>query len=127
MLSVDKLTEFYREAIALDCHRIPTSDNLIVRNQLESLPSDVENFRCAGGFFQEYDIDSLDEISPVVNEKYQTLAYFGFEKSELEKFVCVNRLKGLDRLVPMGQTTAFSLTWDGYNLIDTLSRVVTVL
>ena len=127
VLSVDKLTEFYREAIALDCHHIPTKDNLIVRNQLESLPSDVENFRCAGGFFQEYDIDSLDEISPVVNEKYQTLAYFGFEKFELEKFVCDNRLRGLDRLVPIGQTTAFSLTWDGYNLIDTLSRVVMVL
>lgn len=52
VLSVDKLTELYREAIVLDCHRIPTSDNLIVRNQLDKLPSDVENFRCAGGFFQ---------------------------------------------------------------------------
>lgn len=62
-----------------------------------------------------------------MNEKYQTLAYFGFEKPELEKFVCDNRLRGLDRLVPIGRTTAFSLTWDGYNLIDTLSRVVTVL
>lgn len=126
VLCVDKLTEFYREAIALGCHRIPMKDNLIVRNQLEKLSSDIEDFRCAGGFFQEYDITSLAEVAPIVNEKYQTLAYFGFEESELERFVFDNRLKGLDRIVPFGQTTAFSLTWDGYNLIDTLSRIVTL-
>ncbi len=127
VLSVDKLTEFYREAIALPCHRIKTRDNLIVRNHLNSLPSNIDEFRCAGGYFQEYDIETLNQIAQVVTEKYQTLAYLGFDKKELEQFVTDNRLKGLDRIVPFGQTTSFSLTWDGYNLIDTLSRISTIL
>lgn len=123
VLSVDKLTEFYREAIVLPCHKIKTKDNLIVRNHLDHLPRNVDDFRCAGGFFLEYDIDSLDQIAEVVTEKYQTMAYYGFDKNELENFVVNNRMRGLDRIVPFGQTTAFSLTWDGYNLIDTLSRI----
>ena len=75
----------------------------------------------------EYDMDGLDEIAPIVNEKYQTLAYYGFEKAELQRFVLQNRLRGLDRIVPIGQTTAFALTWDGYDLIETLSRVASIL
>lgn len=127
VLSVDKLTEFYREAVSLDCHKVETKDNLIIRNHLDKLPKNIDQFRCAGGFFQEYDIESLDEIAVIVYEKYQTLAYYGFEKQELQKFVLNNRLKGLDRIVPIGQTTAFSLTWDGYNLIDTFSRISSII
>ena len=127
VLSVDKLTELYREAVALNCRQVPMQDNLVVRNHLNHLPSDVETYRCAGGLFLEYDMDGLDEIAPIVNEKYQTLAYYGFEKAELKRFVLQNRLKGLDRIVPIGQTTAFALTWDGYNLIETLSRVASIL
>lgn len=127
VLSVDKLTEFYREAIAFSCHKVKTKDNLIVRTHLDSLPRNIDEFRCAGGYFQEFDIETLSQIAEVVTEKYQTLAYLGFDKNELEEFVIENRLRGLDRIVPFGQTTSFSLTWDGYNLIDTLSRISTIL
>ena len=127
VLSVDKLTEFYREAIAFSCHKVKTKDNLIVRTHLDSLPRNIDEFRCAGGYFQEFDIETISQIAEVVTEKYQTLAYLGFDKKELEEFVIENRLRGLDRIVPFGLTTSFSLTWDGYNLIDTLSRISTIL
>ena len=68
----------------------------------------------------------LDEIADIVTRKYQTLAYFGFEKNELEEFVLRNRLTGIDRIVPLGDTTAFSLIWDGNDLINTMSRVVDI-
>ena len=42
---------------------------------------------------------------------------------ELMEFVLRNRFQGLDRIVPIGETTAFSLTWDGYNLIEMFSRI----
>ena len=32
----------------------------------------------------------------------------------------------LDRIVPVGRTLDFSLEWDGYNLVHTLSRLVAV-
>lgn len=127
VLSVDKLTAFYRQAVKMDIEAEEMEDNFVVRTKLKELPKDIDTFRCAGGYFSERDIDSLNDIAPIVTNRYQTLAYYGFEQSELQEFILGNRLAGLDRAVPMGETTAFSLTWDGYNLIDTLSRKISIL
>ena len=126
VMSVDKLTAFYKQAANMHCQRVETEDNLLVRTQLQELPANIEDFRCACGYFSEYDIDDLDEMAKVITPKYQTLAYYGVEKDALQNLVFSNRLTGLDRIVPVGETTAFSLKWDGYNLIDTLSRIITV-
>jgi hypothetical protein len=104
------------------------ADNLIVRADIKSdVPRNIDEFRCACGYFSEKTIYSLNEIVPIISTKYQTLAYYGFSQTELVDFVKQNRFNGLDRIVPIGETTAFSLTWDGYNLIDTLTRIPSVL
>jgi hypothetical protein len=126
VLSVDKLTALYRQAVAMEVRREAMPDNLVVRTELAALPKDIDAFRCAGGYFSEYSLGCLDELAGIVNTKYQTLAHFGLSAQELEDFVLGNRLTGLDRLVPIGDTTAFSLTWDGWDLVRTLSRRVTV-
>ena len=126
VLSVDKLTAFYRQAVSVDISKEMMPDNYVVRIKMHELPVAPDAFRCAGGYFSEKDIDSLSEIVPIVTNRYQTLAHYGISSEELEKFVLDNHLIGLDRFVPIGETTTFSLTWDGYNLIDTFSRVVTI-
>ncbi len=127
VMSVDKLTAFYKQAANMKCVKEETEDNIVVRTQMKELPTNIDEFRCACGYFSEYDIESLDEITPIISVKYQTMAYFGFEKSVLQDFVLRNRLVGLDRIVPFGETSAFSLKWDGYNLIETLSREQNIL
>ena len=124
---VDKLTALYREAIETDASEEKMLDNYVVRTELHDLPRNIDDFRCTGGFFSEYTVNALDYIAPIITRKYQTLAYYGFEKSELEAFVKNNRLSGIDRIVPIGRTTDFSLTWDGYNLIEAMSRIVDVI
>ncbi|WP_275564404.1 hypothetical protein [Bacteroides faecichinchillae] len=62
-----------------------------------------------------------------MSSKYQTLGYFGFEKEEFTEFVCKKRFQGLDRIVPIGETTTFSLTWDGFNLIEMFTRIPSIL
>ncbi len=126
VMSVDKLTAFYRQAVCMDIRKKSMPDNLIVHAELSKLPKNIEDFRCSCGYFSEYVIDRLDEIAPVINIKYQSLGYYGFSHEELAEFIMRNRLQGLDRIVPIGETTAFALTWDGYNLIDTFSRIVTI-
>ncbi len=84
------------------------------------------NLRCAGGYFTETEIDTLDPLADIITPRYQTMATYGIAKEELERFVRECRPAGLDRIVPVGHTTDFSLTWDGYDLIATLSRAVTV-
>ncbi len=127
VMSVDKLTAFYRQAACMDVKKEQMPDNVVVRTELKELPKNIEDFRCACGYFSEYTVATLDEIAPIVSIKYHTLGYYGFEKSELADFVQRNRFLGLDRIVPIGETTAFSLTWDGYNLIDTFTRIPSVL
>lgn len=127
VMSVDKLTAFYKQAVGMECVKEETEDNLVMRTELKELPKNIDEFRCACGYFSEYDIDALEEILPIVSIKYQTMAYFGFEPDELREFVLRNRPVGLDRIVPFGETTAFALKWDGYNLIETFSRIPSIL
>ena len=127
VMSVDKLTAFYRQAACMDVRKVEMPDNVVVRTELNELPKNIEDFRCACGYFSEKTISSLDEIAPIVSIKYQSLGYYGFSKEELRDFVIRNRFQGLDRIVPIGETTAFALTWDGYNLIDTFTRFPSIL
>ena len=127
VMAVDKLTALYKQAVAMPTHDEETKDNVLRRVEIDSLPCDIDSFRCAGGYFTECEVASLDDIAPIVSVKYQTLAYYGFEREELEAFVQRNHLTGIDRIVPFGETTAFSLTWDGRDLIQAMSRVVSIL
>jgi hypothetical protein len=122
VLAIDKLTAFYRQTQAMPVHLEKTPDNTLVRVSLETLPENIDEFRCAGGYFSEYIAASLDNIVPIINEKYQTMAYYGYDKKTLQEFVVTNHLTGIDRIVPIGSTTDFSLTWDGYDLVTALSR-----
>jgi hypothetical protein len=129
VLSIEKLTTFYRQATNMPVHRIEMQqhDNALVRVQLDMLPLNIDEFRCIGGYFSEYIAGSLHDIAAVVNHKYQTLAYYGYDKNILQQLVVANRLSGIDRIVPVGSTTDFALIWDGYDLINTFSRVCTIL
>ena len=127
MLAIDKLTAFYKQSVNMSIKKENTCDNSLIRLKLKELPDNIDDFRCAGGYFSEYTVNNIDEIAPIVKDKYQTLAYWGFKKECLLNFIIHNRLIGIDRVVPLGETTSFSLTWDGYNLIDTLSRECTIL
>jgi hypothetical protein len=120
--AVAKLAAFYKAAVELQAAREPGPDNLIVRVRLAELAGGLENYRCPGGFFAEYAAKSLEEIVPILNRKYQTLAYYGFGRDELEQLFRRHRFYGIDRVVPIGQTTNFTLVWDGHDLIRTLSR-----
>lgn len=127
VMSVDKLTAFYRQAACMDVRKEEMPDNVVVRTELKELPKNIEDFRCACGYFSEKTISSLDEIAPIVSIKYQSLGYYGFSREELREFVVRNRFQGLDRIVPIGETSSFALTWDGYNLIDTFTRRPSIL
>tara|TARA_X000000950_G_scaffold277437_1_gene366853 strand:- start:14347 stop:15561 length:1215 start_codon:yes stop_codon:yes gene_type:complete len=126
--AIDKLCSIcnlaiHDNVISLNTHK----DNLVWRVKLDKLGKGIDKFRSSGGYFYEYDADSIFEINEIINEKYQTLSYYGFSKTELRKFIANSRLKGIDRIVPIGRTLEFSLTWDGFDLIYKLSRRVEVL
>jgi len=127
VIAVDKLTALFNQAVSHEgVRQIITEDNLLWRIEINELQPEVENYRCSSGYFTEYHGKSLSDLTKIVNQKYQTLAYYGFDKNELKSFSELG-LSGIDRIVPIGQTTDFSLVWDGYNLIETLSRRIEII
>ena len=125
--AVDKLTALYRQSVAMNIRAEEYTNNVLRRVELSQLPKDIDEYRCAGGYFTEYTAQTLDEIAPIIKNKYQTIAYYGLEKDELISFVNRNKIVGVDRIVPVGETTVFSLIWDGYDLINMMSRIVDIL
>ena len=53
--------------------------------------------------------------------------YLGSDTAELQNFVVQNGLSGIDRIVPVGKTADFAFVWDGYDLIEGMSRCVKML
>ncbi len=77
---------------------------------------------CGGGYFYSTNILSLLEIRELLNTKVQTVCYFGLDKSEVTALSTISKGKGIDRIVPIGKALDFDYLWDGYNLINALTR-----
>ena len=127
VINVDKLTALYTQSIHIEnIKKLASIDNLIWRIELEELSKNIDKYRCTSGYFSEFHAKSLSDLSKIVNRKYQTLAYYGIKKSDLQFFINEIKLSGIDRFVPIGKTLDFSLTWDGYDMIQTLSRKIDI-
>jgi len=98
----------------------------VQRVQLHNLPADTDKLRGLYGLFYEYDAATLDEVAHIVNKKYQTLTYLGVEPSELSEFVISNRLRGIDRIVPVGNALDIDVIWDGHDVLKELTRIIDV-
>ncbi len=128
VIAVDKLSAFYEQAsVQNGLSKIVTDDNAIWRIEMNSLPADIDEYRCSSGYFSEYHLSSLSELSSIINRSYQTLAYYGIPKEELADFMKQFSPSGIDRIVPIGRTADFSLVWDGFELITTLSRTIEII
>jgi hypothetical protein len=120
--AIDKLSTFYNQAIHLGgIKKTVTPDNLIWRIELNELSEEVEKYRCNCGYFVEYKATSLSQLSVIISKKYQTIAYYGIHDEDWDQFDPQKKSQVIDRIRTIGKTSEFSLTWDGYDLIDTLS------
>lgn len=99
--------------------------NLIYTLLLNKLDEDIDKMRGKWGYFYEYKINNLNQIKKIINNKFQTLTYFGVEKKLLQTFV-KNNLRGIDRVVPIGQALDISLNWDGIDINNALTRVIDI-
>ncbi len=94
--------------------------------KLNNLSSDIENYHGKFGYFFEYEVEKLDDISSIINNKYQTLTYYKVDKNLIQDFIVNNALLGIDRVVPIGQAMDMTVIWDGYDIVKNLSRIVDI-
>ncbi|MDY6268317.1 MAG: acyl-CoA reductase, partial [Selenomonadaceae bacterium] len=128
VVAVDKWTAACRTAIEVPGAQIERGvDNRIVRVAVPELTVQLPELRSAGGLYHEYAATSLEALAGIVDEKYQTLSYYGLDPGELRAFVLAHGLLGIDRIVPVGRTAEMGTVWDGQDFIETLSRIVALI
>lgn len=125
--SVGKLSAMYSAAARKKVRVEKSRDMLITRLNVGELDKDLMDYKYNSGFFFEKDIESLADIVNVCDIRCQTLTYYGIDRAEFEDFIENVRPSGIDRIVPIGRSMDFALTWDGYDLIRQMSRRVTVI
>jgi hypothetical protein len=121
---IDKLTLMCSDAINHPINSVTTTSNYLHQIKLTSVPNTIVNLSGNSGYFYEVDIAELNELAPLIETKIQTITYYGLKKEEILNFILNNYLIGVDRIVPVGKALEIGLTWDGYDLINTLSRVI---
>jgi hypothetical protein len=106
--------------------RLQPGDNYAVRVKVPSLEPEYFELCPGSGFFLECESDSLSALRPAAGEKCQTATSFGVGREAWEAFFASEQPRGIDRVVAPGHSMDFALRWDGYDLIRTMSRAVTV-
>lgn len=79
---------------------------------------------CGGGLLYQVFLRRLDDLSAFIERAHQTLTAFGFDPPVLSEFARRLNGKGVDRIVPIGSALKFGRFWDGYDLLQELTRRV---
>jgi acyl-CoA reductase LuxC len=81
---------------------------------------------CGGGLIRHARIDDLAQLEGFASDEDQTVTYFGFDRDALIGLATSIGARGVDRIVPIGEALSFEVAWDGFDLIDDLTRKVSV-
>lgn len=122
--SVDKLDALCRLAAEHPDVRKVGNANQLIRVLLPKLYPEVMDYKEGGGYFFEYEAKTLMELMPALGKPCQTVAYLGIDPEEIMEFAVQSGVRGVDRVVPLGATMALSLIWDGFDLVESMSRLI---
>jgi hypothetical protein len=125
---LNKLVNSYRYASTDGASTVSFElENKLVRIEISELKQGIDNFKSDSGLFYEFLARDLNQIFSAVNNKFQTLSYFGIDPSQVLDSIKVMGITGIDRIVPIGQTLDFDLIWDGYDLPASFTRTISVV
>lgn len=127
IMGINKLTSSCLSAIHMDgISPEPPSDNLIVRVKVPKVTPQLIELRDNSGFFFEYDCENVLDLKELCEDtRVQTIGIIGSNK--ILTPLVQSGIKGVDRIVPVGKTMDFCLIWDGYNLVEKLTRTIHIV
>jgi hypothetical protein len=118
-----KLTFAYGAVATQPVVRYATHGNELTLLDLAAAES-LSNAHCGGGLLFQVDVGDLSALVPLVTRRYQTVSYFGFSRAELAGWLRELNGRGVDRVVPVGEALSFHRYWDGFDLLQALTRRV---
>lgn len=120
----EKLLKFSLRAIKDETIRATVHSNKLVVVEVKELTTDLLEDKCGMGYFFEYHATKLEDMVPLLGKSCQTITFSGVDPSILKKLVIENGVRGVDRIVKIGQALGISLKWDGLDMIYSLSRII---
>ncbi|WP_038178851.1 acyl-CoA reductase [Vibrio rhizosphaerae] len=124
---VEKLVKQHMCAVELDGYSYNTTGVCFNRTTIKKIPDNFEHFTSSGGLFLEYSSKDFSALNQHISRKLQTITYFGISSDELFNNLSTRVTLGVDRIVPVGRASDFSLIWDGYDLIRQMSKTISIL
>ncbi|SDY09758.1 Acyl-CoA reductase (LuxC) [Ruminococcaceae bacterium YAD3003] len=127
---IDKLSTFTEISMKMEGVRIRediSADNRLMVIDIPSLVLDSEtimDYKMNSGYFYQYTATCLDDILPILNKTCQTIAVLGIEKKDVVSFLMEKGVRGIDRVVDIGDTMGLEFVWDGFKMIENMSRIV---
>ena len=124
---VDKYTNLMENIIIQkDFNNIKMFKNNLYIIDPNNKTNQIEDIRGVNGTFFQKNINQINDLKQFITKKCQTVSYFGFTKDQLKYFLLNNNLLGIDRVVPVGKALEIDIIWDGYEIIKSLSRVISL-
>ena len=125
--AVDKYSNLIENIInQKDFQNIRTfKNNLYVVDPNKNI-GNIENVRGLNGTFFQKNITNIYDLKKFITKKCQTVTYFGIDKKQIKSYLLKNNLLGIDRIVPIGKGLNIDTMWDGYDVIQSLSRIITL-
>ncbi len=121
--SVNKLTSMCKAAVYTNSKLTGYRDNLIIRISVDKADSGLMELKDNSGYFYEYICNDIMELWDLCNNnKCQTLSYIGNKGMFIP--LLQKGVKGISHIVPVGKTMDFNFIWDGYNLVEELTRKI---
>jgi len=120
-----KITSLSRVAVTSKTNfRLNYKDLKLLRLNINDASSEIEKIQCHFGTFAEIHIGKIDKLKKIISKRFQTITYYGLERKELNDFILHNGITGVDRIVPVGRAFDIGPIWDGYDIIYSLSRII---
>lgn len=120
-----KITSLSRVAVTSKTNfRLNYKDFKLLRLNINDASSEIEKIQCHFGTFAEIHIGKIDKLKKIISKRFQTITYYGLERKELNDFILHNGITGVDRIVSVGRAFDIGPIWDGYDIIHSLSRII---
>lgn len=125
--AVDKYAAFCSLAMKTEGVKLlQGTGNRIMRVEVQALTEELMEDKSGGGYFFEYEASKLEEILPLLSKGCQTLSLLGIDACQVKELVMEHGVRGVDRIVALGQTMGLEFVWDGFRMIEAMTRIVYV-
>ncbi len=121
--AIDKMSVFAELAMKKGDVRLINSDGNFMVVDVDSLDG-IMDYKMSGGYFFQFCASDLHDLMPLLDKQCQTVAVLGVDKQEVVDFVMKSGARGVDRVVNIGDTMGLEFTWDGFKMIENMSRVL---